>query len=131
MALDQILVIVGGLTLSALVAWYFWFSEKKAVKIQTTEGGIQEAVIKVKGGYTPDVLIFESGKPIKLNFIREETAACTQEVLFSDFNKKVTLTPYKTIPIELNINKPGEYSFQCGMGMIKGKLIIQQNEKGF
>ncbi len=122
---DQIFVIIGGLALSAWVAWYFWFSEKKAVKIQTAEGGIQEAVIKVKGGYTPDVLIFEAGKPIKLNFIREETAACTEEVVFSDFNMRATLTPYKTIPVELKIDIPGEYGFQCGMGMVKGKLIVQ------
>jgi len=125
MTLDQIFVIIGGLALSSWVAWYFWFSEKKAVKIQTTEGHIQEAVIKVKGGYTPDILIFQAGKPIKLNFIREETAACTEEVIFSDFNKKAMLTPYKTVSIELNIDKPGEYGFQCGMGMVKGKLIIQ------
>lgn len=122
---DQILVIIGGLALSVWVAWYFWFSEKKAVKIQTAESGIQEAVIKVKGGYTPDVLIFDAGKPIKLNFIREETASCTEEVVFSDFNKRETLTPYKTIPVELKIDKPGEYGFQCGMGMIKGKLIVR------
>jgi plastocyanin domain-containing protein len=125
MALDQILVIITGLSLTSWVAWYFWFSEKKAVKIQTTEGGIQEAVIKVKGGYTPDVLIFQAGIPIKLNFIREETAACTEEVIFSDLNKKATLTPFKTIPVELMIDKPGEYGFQCGMGMVKGKLIIE------
>ena len=125
MTIDQILVIIGGLGLSTWVAWYFWFSEKKAVIIQAAEGGVQEAVIKVKGGYTPDVLIFEAGKPIKLNFIREETAACTEEVIFSDFNKKATLTPYKTMPIELEIDKPGEYGFQCGMGMVKGKLIVQ------
>jgi len=59
MTLDQILVIIGGLGLSTLVAWYFWFSEKKAVKVDVSDSGIQEAVIKVKGGYTPDVLVFE------------------------------------------------------------------------
>ncbi|PKL83091.1 MAG: copper-transporting ATPase [Ignavibacteriae bacterium HGW-Ignavibacteriae-3] len=125
MALDQIFVTVGGLGLSGLVAWYFWFSEKKAVKVESSDSGIQEAVIKVKGGYTPDVLIFVAGKPIRLNFIREETAGCTEQVIFSDFNKTATLTPFKTIPVELKIDKPGEYGFQCGMGMIKGKLIVQ------
>lgn len=125
MALDQILVLIGGVGLSVLVAWYFWFSEKKAVRVQVSDGGTQEAVIKVKGGYSPDVLIFEAGKPIKLNFIREETASCTEEVVFSDFNKRETLTPYKSIPVELKIDKPGEYGFQCGMGMVKGKLIVQ------
>ncbi len=125
MAIDQILVIVVGIGLSILVAWYFWFSEKKAVKIQSSESGLQEAVIKVKGGYTPDVLIFEAGKPIKLNFIREETAACSEDVIFSDLGVKATLTPFKTIPVDLKIDKPGEYNFQCGMGMLHGKLIIE------
>ncbi len=125
MAIDQIIVIIVGIGLSVLVAWYFWFSEKKGVKIQTTDSGVQEAVIKVKGGYTPDVLIFKAGKPIKLNFIREETAACSEEVIFSDLGKKATLTPFKTIPVDLKIDKPGEYNFQCGMGMLHGKLIIE------
>jgi plastocyanin domain-containing protein len=125
MSIDQILVIVGSISSAIWVAWYFWFSERKAVKFQVGQDGFQEAVIKVRGGYTPDVLIFETGKPIKLNFIREETAACSEEVVFTDFNKKATLTPYKTIPVELNIDKPGEYGFQCGMGMLKGKIIVQ------
>ena len=125
MALDQILVVIGGLGLSAWVAWYFWFSEKKGIKIQAAASGIQEAFITVKGGYTPDVLIFEAGKPIKLNFRREETAACSEQVIFPDFQKQITLTTNKTIPIELQIDKAGEYEFRCGMGMIKGKLIVK------
>ncbi|MBZ0179119.1 MAG: cupredoxin domain-containing protein [Melioribacteraceae bacterium] len=125
MALDQIIVLIAGLSLSTWVAWYFWFSEKKVVKVASGLGGTQEAIIKVKGGYSPDVLEFETGKPIKLNFIREETAACSEEVVFSDFNKKATLTPFKTVSVELEIDKPGEYGFQCGMGMLKGKLIVR------
>ncbi|GBD87819.1 hypothetical protein BMS3Abin03_01753 [bacterium BMS3Abin03] len=125
MTADQIFVIIAGLGLAGWVAWYFWFSKAKAVKIQTSDSGVQEAVIKVKGGYTPDVLIFQSGKPIKLNFIREETAACSEEVIFSDLGVRATLTPFKTIPVELNIDKPGEYDFHCAMGMLSGKLIIE------
>ncbi|MBU2493300.1 MAG: cupredoxin domain-containing protein [Bacteroidetes bacterium] len=125
MTLDQILVIIGGISLSSWVAWYFWFSEKRVVKIETSAGGFQEAVITVKGGYTPDVLLFEAGKPIKLNFIREETAACSEQVIFPDLQKQAELTPFKSIPVELQIDKPGEYSFQCGMGMLRGKLIVQ------
>ncbi|MCL5028485.1 MAG: cupredoxin domain-containing protein [Bacteroidetes bacterium] len=125
MLAEQILVTIGGIGIAIWVAWYFWFSEKKGVKIQAATSGIQEAFITVKGGYTPDVLIFEAGKPIKLNFHREETASCTEEVIFSDFNKKAVLTPFKTIPIDLQADKPGEYEFRCGMGMIRGKLIVK------
>ncbi len=126
MSSDQIIVTLTGIALSFLVGWYFWFSRKEAVKIKTADSGVQEAFIKVKGGYSPDLLVFEAGKPIKLTFYREETAACSEEVIFPDFNKKATLTPFKNITVELNIDKPGEYSFHCGMGMLRGKLIVEQ-----
>ena len=125
MAVDQIVVTVGGLFLAGLVAWYFWFSESKATEIKTTSEGIQEANITVKGGYSPDVIVVKAGRPVRLNFHREETASCSEEVVFPDFNKKATLTPFKIIPIEFTPEKPGEYGFQCGMGMLKGKLIVE------
>ncbi len=125
MTIEQILVTIGGIGTAIWVAWYFWFSEKKGVKIQAAASGTQEAFITVKGGYTPDVLIFEAGKPIKLNFHREETAACSEQVIFDDFQKQAMLTTNKTIPIELKIDKPGEYEFHCAMGMLRGKLIVK------
>lgn len=124
MILDQILVTIGGLSLSAGVAWFFWFSEKKAVRISLAEG-IQEALIIVKGGYSPDVIVVEAGRPVRLNFRREETALCSEQVLFPDFNKQATLLPHQTIPVEFTPEKPGEYGFQCGMGMLRGKLIVE------
>lgn len=124
MSLDQILVTLGGLLLSATVGWYFWFSERKGVKL-STKGGVQEVFIKVKGGYSPDVIVVEAGKPVRFNFHREETALCSEQVLFPDFNKQATLTAFKTVSLEFTPTKPGEYGFQCGMGMLKGKLVVQ------
>jgi plastocyanin domain-containing protein len=124
MSLDQTLVTIGGLLFAATVAWYFWFSEEKRVKIGAT-GNVQEVLIKVKGGYSPDVIVVEAGKPVRLNFHREETALCSEQVLFPDFNKQATLTPYQTVSLELTPEKPGEYGFQCGMGMLRGKLIVE------
>jgi len=125
MAIDQIIITIGGLLLASTVAWYFWFSEAKGTKLAVAESGIQETLITVKGGYSPDVIVVEAGKPVRLNFRREETAACSEQVLFPDFNQQATLTPHKTIPIEFTPEKPGEYGFQCGMGMLRGKLIVE------
>ena len=93
MAIDQIIITIGGLLLASTVAWYFWFSEAKGTKLAVAESGIQETLITVKGGYSPDVIVVEAGKPVRLNFRREETAACSEQVLFPDFNKQETLTP--------------------------------------
>lgn len=125
MAIDQIIITIGGLLLASTVAWYFWVSEAKGTKLAVAASGIQETLITVKGGYSPDVIVVEAGKPVRLNFRREETAACSEQVLFPDFDKQATLTPHKTIPVEFTPEKPGEYGFQCGMGMLRGKLIVE------
>lgn len=125
MALDQILVTIFGLFLAGGVAWFFWFSEKKAVRVETAGSGTQEVFITVKGGYSPDVIVVQAGRPLRLNFQRQETALCSEQVLFPDFNKQATLTPFKTVSLEFTPEKPGEYGFQCGMGMLRGKLVVE------
>ncbi|NOY05412.1 MAG: cupredoxin domain-containing protein [Chlorobi bacterium] len=125
MAIDQIIVTLAGILLAGTVGWYFWFSKAKGAHLQLNSSGVQEILITVKGGYTPDVIVVEAGKPVRLNFRREETAACSEQVLFPDFGKQATLPPNKTIPVEFTPDKPGEYGFQCAMGMLRGKLIVE------
>lgn len=125
MALDQVLVTLGGAGAIACIAWFFWLWKKEGVRAPLTSSGYQEALILVKGGYTPDVIVVERGKPVRLNFRREETAACSEQVIFSDFNKSAQLPTGETVPIELMPDQPGEYAFACPMGMFRGKLIVE------
>ena len=64
-------------------------------------GGYQEAMILVKGGYTPDTIIVRSGRPVRLNFRREETASCSDKVIFADFQKSADLPTGQTVAVEL------------------------------
>jgi len=124
MAITQVAVLLGAMALSALVVWFFFFSEKKGTRL-AVGNGVQEASIVVKGGYTPDVLVVKAGQPVRLNFTRQETASCSEMVLFPDFNKSVKLPPGERVVIEFTPEKPGEYGFQCQMGMLRGKLIVE------
>ena len=124
MGIAQIGVLLGAVVLSVLVVWYFFFSEKKGTQLATS-GGVQEADIVVKGGYTPDVLVVKAGQPVRLNFTRQETASCSEMVLFPDFDKSARLPTGQTVAVEFTPDKPGEYDFQCQMGMLHGKLIVQ------
>ena len=87
--------------------------------------GVQETNIVVKGGYTPDVLVVKAGQPVRLNFNRQETASCSEMVLFPDFNKSAKLPPGEVVSIEFTPEQAGEYDFQCQMGMLHGKLIVE------
>lgn len=124
MTIAQIIVTISGLALSVTIAWFFWFSEKRGVRAALA-GAVQEAHIIVKGGYTPDVIVVQAGKPVRLNFTRQETASCSEMVLFPNFNKSSKLPAGETVPIEFTPQTPGEYEFTCQMGMLRGKLVVE------
>ena len=124
MTTDQWFVTVFGLALVGLIVWFFWLKKAKATAAVST-GGRQEALIVVKGGYTPDTVVVESGRPVRLSFRREETAACSEMVLFPDFDKSAKLPTGETVVVEFVPEKPGEYEFACQMGMLRGKLIVE------
>ena len=113
------LVIIGG------IAWVFWGRSKRGAHAETASSGYQEAMILVKGGYTPDVIVVQHGKPVRLNFRREESAACSETVILKDFGKSAKLPSGETVPIEFLPEKPGEYEFTCEMGMLRGKLVVE------
>ena len=125
MSVAQIVVIVMGLTLTFLIAWYFWFTPKTQVHATAGGSGAQEVAVTVKGGYTPDVIVVQAGRPVRLKFTRQESAACSEKVLFPDFHQNALLPEGEQVTLEFTPDKPGEYGFQCQMGMLRGKLIVE------
>ena len=122
---DRWAILVVGLLLVGFIVWFFWLKRAKGTRAAEVSSGHQEVMVLVKGGYTPDTIIVRRGKPVRLNFLREETAACSEMVLFPDFQKSARLPTGKTVPVEFVPEKPGEYEFACAMGMLRGKLIVE------
>jgi plastocyanin domain-containing protein len=121
----DVMVVLGGLVVVAGIAWFFWGPRQGGARAAITSSGYQEAMVLVKGGYTPDVIIVQHGKPVRLNFRREETAACSEMVVFNDFGKSANLPEGQVVPVEFVPDRPGEYEFTCQMGMLRGKLIVE------
>ena len=122
---DRWMVTLAGLALVTFIVWFFWLKRAKDVRAGETSGGYQEAMILVKGGYTPDTVIVRRGRPVRLNFRREETATCSDKVIFADFQKSADLPTGQTVPIEFLPKEPGEFAFACPMGMFRGRLIVE------
>ena len=120
----ELMVIIGGVILIAFVLWYF-FGERDAVAAPVGDSGIQEVKIIVKGGYSPDVIVVKEKAPVRLNFYRDETASCSEQVIFSDFGIVTDLPSFKTTPVEFTPDRAGEFTFTCGMHMLRGKLIVE------
>ncbi len=124
MDLAEILVVASSVALIALVLWYF-LGERTKVAALLTHGGVQEIKVTVKGGYSPDVIVVREGVPVKLDFYRDETASCSEQVVFGDFGIARDLPAFKTTSIEFIPDKAGEFTFACGMNMLRGKLIVE------
>ena len=117
-------VLAGAVAMIAIVLWYF-FGEREKVAASVTDTGVQEIKITVKGGYSPDVIVVKRGVPVKLEFFRDETASCSDQVILGDFGIARDLPAFKTTAIEFTPDKTGEFSFTCGMNMLHGKLVVE------
>lgn len=117
-------VLLAGIVLIVAILWYFFGARERVVATER-DGGVQEVKITVKGGYSPDLVVVKQGKPVKLDFYRDETASCSEEVVFGDFGIARKLPAFETTSIEFTPDKAGEFTFMCGMSMIRGKLIVE------
>jgi plastocyanin domain-containing protein len=124
MSITQIIVNATGLAFIALIVWYFWLYRREGLQVAEV-GGVQEARIKVKGGYDPDVIVVKQGKPVRLHFNRQESAMCSEMVVFDKIGQSAKLPEGETVTLEFTPEQRGEIPFQCQMGMIRGKVVVQ------
>ena len=115
-----IIVTVAGLALAGFVLWYFFFSARQTANAVSSSSGVQEVAITVKGGYSPDVIEVERGKPVQLSFYRDEENSCSEELLMPDFSIRRDLPAFKTTLEELLPKQAGTFTLTCGMGMLRG-----------
>ena len=120
---NEIIVITVGILAVVTVLWWF-FGERETVAAEVRKDGVQEIDITVKGGYSPDVIAVKKGVPVRLNFFRDETSSCSEQVVLGDLGIARDLPAYKTTAIEFTPHRTGEFPFTCGMNMLHGKLKV-------
>ncbi len=120
----QIGVLSGGIALIVFTLWFF-FGPRAGERAAVGAGGAQEITVVVKGGYSPDRIEVKRGQRVRLNFRREESTACTEQVILGDFGISKMLPQGQNVPVEFTPDKAGEFTFHCGMNMVRGKLVVK------
>ena len=85
--------------------------------------GVQQAVVRVQGGYSPATVRVKAGRPVRLTFDRQEASGCSDVVSIPAFGVRAALAPYQTTTVEFTPAEPGSYAFTCGMGMLRGEIV--------
>jgi plastocyanin domain-containing protein len=117
-------VVAAGAGLIGLINWYFFFAPGPVAGTAASPAGFVEVPIVVRGGYAPSRIRVHAGDRVRLVFDRQETAGCSEEVVFPSFGIRRFLPPFEKTTIELRPEAPGEYPFTCGMSMLHGALIV-------
>ena len=125
MSVADVVVIILGAALIAGELWFFLGPRANGVPAPRPNGGVQEVRVVVKGGYEPDTIVVEAGRPVRLLFYRDETADCSERVVFGDFGVDEPLPAFETTPIEFTPPDPRDYAFTCGLGIMKGRVVAQ------
>jgi plastocyanin domain-containing protein len=81
-------------------------------------------MITVDGGYSPAVVRGKVGTPLRLIFDRVDDSSCSEEIVMPDFGVRRFLPSGEQTPIEITPTAPGRYQFTCGMGMLRGAVVV-------
>ena len=76
-------------------------------------------------GYQPASFKLRRGVPARITFVRQVEVTCATEIVLPDYGIKRELPLGEPVVVEFTPDKKGEFSFACGMNMVRGKLIVR------
>ena len=128
MDVSKVVVAVLGLAAIAWVNWYFFLAERRKAAVAAKVGatGLQQAVIRVEGGYAPSRVRLRAGQAARLVFDRREDSSCSEEVVIPELGIRRFLPAHQRTGVDLPPARAGTYEFTCGMGMLRGSLVVEE-----
>src|SRR6266511_1665787 len=97
----------------------------RAAAEATLQNDTQTATVEVTDkGFEPPSLKLKAGAPAKVTFVRKTDATCAKEVVIKEYKIERKLPLNEPVTVEFTPRK-GEFTFACGMDMIKGKLVVE------
>jgi Cu+-exporting ATPase len=111
--------------LVGLFVWGVFTSRRAAADDPVDDAQVRR--IRVSEGYDPPEVHVAADRPIRLLFRREETAPCSERVVFPDYGISFGLPPFREVAVDLPPSQPGAHRFCCGMDMLHGSLIVDSD----
>jgi len=119
----ELVVTAAGIVVIAAAARFF-FARRAATDVGLADG-VQEAVVVVRGGYSPAMVRATAGVPLRLVFDRQEDGDCSSRVVFPDLGINRWLAPHARTTVEVPSGAAGSFEFACGMNMVHGTLVLE------
>ena len=89
------------------------------------DGGAREVEVVVDQGYQPARIEAAPGERLRLRFLRRDYGGCTREVVFPTLGLRRELPTGRPVTVDLPALPAGETPFECGMGMVRGAVVVR------
>lgn len=112
-SVDAVIITVS-LAVGAWQLWYFLGRRSFATPGEQLKAGTQEFRITLEGGFSPDLVIVEAGRRVRLEILRGEVDPESEQLAFDNLKVVQALTEFTYVPVEFIPSDPGDYRFYCG-----------------
>lgn len=101
-------------------------SRAKTLRAAKSVETVQTATVSLTGeGYQPASLKLKRGVPARITFVRRIEETCGKEIAIPNYNIRRALPLNQAVVVEFTPEKTGDFNFTCGMGMLRGKVVVQ------
>lgn len=128
MRMARLLTLLVALCLGVGVPTLLLGCASKPVKATMQADGVQLVRVVVSNGYQPSHIEAKAGKPLKIEFYRDEEPSehnCGEVLEIPAEHVKLPLPARESQIVEIKPQSPGVIEFRCGMNMMKGKITFR------
>ena len=110
----------------AFIAWELWYFRGRRDYVSPgdpAKSRTQEFRVTLQGGFDPDLIIVEAGRPVRLDVFRCEVDIEAEQLAFDTLKITKTLPEFARASVEFIPNEPGDHRFFCGT--CEGYVVAQ------
>jgi RND family efflux transporter MFP subunit len=104
---------------------FFVRAERERLGLRSNERVETARIELTEQGYEPSKVTVRAGAPARITFVRMTDNTCGTEITFPSLNIRRPLPLKQPVDIEFTPAKSGDIAFVCGMGMLKGVVVVQ------
>lgn len=121
-----LLVVCAALIFAELLTAGASAQRRRKPQARESASKVQSASVELTDqGYQPASLKLRRGVPARVTFTRKVSATCATEIMIPDYAIRRALPLNEPVVVEFTPNKAGTFDFACGMGMLRGTMMVR------
>jgi plastocyanin domain-containing protein len=123
---NKMVMLVIGAMIFALSASVVIAQNGRKRTAKATKPKAQTAKVELtENGYQPNSFKLRKGILARVTFTRRTDVGCGQQIVLPDYGIKRELPLNQPVTVKFKPNKTGNFNFTCGMGMMRGTIIVR------